>query len=128
MSEFDDRDRHDANSNGHDGDGDDARPSLPPQTLEELQELVETTIHEQEYVRRHLNTLEQDVRTLVAGTSPAAKLMDKRLERIEGCVQTITNKIQIMQWAKTNGPLLLAFFGGGFVCCSILIWLITHTR
>lgn len=113
--------------NGHGPEHDGKRPSLPPLSLAELQGLVEETINEQEYVRRHLETLEGDVRE-AKDTLAESK---QALARIEKCVGLISDKVNLIHWMKANGPYLFAFFGGGFVCLSILvwiIWIITHIK
>ena len=85
----------------------------------ELQGLVETYIHEQVHVRRKLTALE-------SGTSPWQREVSEDIQHIRGAVEKITDKIQFIQWTRASIPYVLAFFGGGIVCCSILIWVITH--
>jgi hypothetical protein len=116
--------------NGHGPRG--SEPSLPPLTHEELQGLVEETIHHLTDDERQIQRIDDRTRSLIAGTSPWQREVNVQLERIEGCVIRLTNQmklttfqVQTIQYAKVAGPVLLSVFAGGFL--AVFIFLIaTH--
>lgn len=112
--------------NGHGPRG--SEPSLPPLSHEELQGLVEETIHKLTDDERQIQRIDDRTRSLIAGTSPWQRDINVQLQRIEGCVIRLTNQmklmtfqVQVVQYAKIAWPYVFAVFAGGFV--AALTWL-----
>lgn len=101
---------------------------MPPLSHEELQGLVEETIHKLTDDERQIQRIDDRTRSLIAGTSPWQRDINVQLQRIEGCVIRLTNQmklmtfqVQVVQYAKIAWPYVFAVFAGGFV--AALTWL-----
>lgn len=109
----------------------DSEPSLPPLSQAAIQGVLERTINRQSADERDIARIDRRTRELAAGTSAWQREVNVRLERIEGCVERLTNQMKLMtfhvqaiQYMKIAWPSVLAVFAGGFV--AALTWFVAH--
>lgn len=107
-----------------DDDDDQNRPSMPSLAEADLRTVVEEEIHRAADNERMIDRLDRRTQALVAGTSKWQREIGDRLERIEGCLQLLTNKVLVMQWMKVSLPYAVAFGVGGFI--AVLVYLVAH--